>query len=391
MTKIIAMQIFNKTSKHDDIINKVLKWINDIITSHLQRIFNVNLKMNYCSKHFKKSITIAMRKSQKKIYSFAFSYRSIVLLNTINKIMKFILIKRINYLAKMYNLLSRTHFNVRKNTFTKHALHYMMKRIHSTWNKRKIIMIMLLNVMRTFDNITRQRLLHNLRMKRLDEKLMRFINFFLSNKMTILKIDEYDIEWLEIFVDTSQDSFMSSILLLFYNASLLKKLKRRSIFASDFVDDIKMKAKNHIFEKCIEIIIKTHEKICISWTLKHEMKFASFKYQFIYFNRRRNTRALKFIRLFEFNQEIKVKQKMKYLKTIMNTKFNWKTHVNQNKTKTFKSIKTLRNFNDTTWNAKFFRIKQMMHAIFISQLTYACSMWYTSTKKKSISRKWSKI
>ena len=53
---------------------------------------------------------------------------------------------------------------------------------------------MLLNVMKAFDNIARQKLLYNLRMKRLDEKLMRFIDFFLSNKMTILKIDEYDIE-----------------------------------------------------------------------------------------------------------------------------------------------------------------------------------------------------
>ena len=57
---------------------------------------------------------------------------------------------------------------------------------------------------------------------------------------------------------------MSSILFLFYNASLLKKLKRKDIFASDFVDDIEMKTKNYIFEKCIEIIIKAHEKICIS-------------------------------------------------------------------------------------------------------------------------------
>ena len=391
MTKIIAMQIFNKTSKHDDIINRILKWINDIITSHLQRIFNVSLKMNYCSKQFRKSITITMRKSQKKIYSFAFSYRSITLLNTISKIMKFILIRRINYLAKMYNLLSRTHFDAKKNTFTKHALHYMMKHIHSTWNKKKIIVIMLLNVMKAFDNIARQKLLHNLRMKRLDEKLMRFINFFLSNKMTILKIDEYDIEWFEIFVNTSQNSLISSILFLFYNASFLKKLKQRDIFASDFVDDIEMKAKNHILEKCIEIIIKAHEKICISWTLKHEMQFASFKYQFIYFSRKRNTRAFKFIRLSEFNQKIKMRQKMKYLKTIMNTKLNWKTHVNQNKTKTLKSIKTLRNLNDTTWNAKLSRMKQMMHAIFISQLTYACSMWYTSTEKKSTSREWSRI
>ena len=57
---------------------------------------------------------------------------------------------------------------------------------------------------------------------------------------------------------------MSSILFLFYNASLLKELERRNIFASDFVDDIEMKTKDHILEECIEIIVKTHEKICIS-------------------------------------------------------------------------------------------------------------------------------
>ena len=66
--------------------------------------------------------------------------------------------------------------------------------IASSVLKGKITVTMLLDVMRAFDNIARQRLLHNLRMKRFDEKLMRFINFFLSNKMTILKIDEYDIE-----------------------------------------------------------------------------------------------------------------------------------------------------------------------------------------------------
>ena len=74
---------------------------------------------------------------------------------------------------------------------------------------------------------------------------------------------------------------------------------------------------------------------------------------------------------------------MKFLKIIMNTKFNWKTQVNQNKSKILKSIKALRSLDDTTWKAKLSRMKQMMQTIFISQLTYACSMWYTSTRKKN--------
>ena len=175
--------------------------------------------------------------------------------------------------------------------------------------------------------------------------------------MTILKTSEYDIEWLKIFIEISQNLSMSSIFFLFYNASLLKKLKRKNIFANDFVDDIKMMTKNHIFEECFKIIIKTHEKCCVSWLLTHEMKFASFKYQIIYFNRKKNTNVIEFIRLSEFNQVIKISKKMKFLKIIMNTKLNWKTQVNQNKTKILKSIKALRNLDDITWNAKLSRMK----------------------------------
>ena len=387
MLRIIVKQISSKISKNDDIINKIWKWISDIIASHLQRIFNVDLNEDYCSKHFRKSIIIALRKSQKKFYSLAASYRFIVLFNTISKLMKFILVRRINFLTKKHDLLSRTHFEVKKVVSIEHALHYMMKRIHSTWNKKKIIVIMFLDVMKTFDNIARLRLLHNLRIKRFDEKLMKFIDFFLFNKMTILKTSEYDIEWLKIFIKISQDSLMSSILFFFYNASLLKKLERRSIFASDFVDDVKMMTKSNIFEECFKIIVKVHEKCCVSWLLTHEVKFASFKYQIICFSRRRNTNVIEFIRFSEFNQVIKVSKKMKFLRIIMNTKLNWKTQVSQNKTKILKSIEALRSLDDTAWNAKFSRMKQMMQTIFISQFTYACFVWYTSVREKSHSKK----
>ena len=386
MTRAIAKQNSNKVSGDDDIINRVWKWISDIIASHLQRIYNVNLNENYCSEHFRKSVTIALRKPDKDIYSMTISYRPIALLNIISKLMEFILTKRISFLAKEHDLLSRTHFGARKVVSTEHALHYMMKRIHSAWSKKLIIVIMLLDVMSVFDNIARLKLLHNLRMKRLDEKLIRYIDFFLFNRMTILKTSEYDIEWLEIFIEISQNSSMSSIFFLFYNAFLLKALKKKNISTSEFVDDVKMLTKNHIFEECNDIIVKAHEEVCVSWTLKHEMKFASSKYQLIYFSRRRRTDVTESILLPGFNQRVRANKKMKYLSAIMNEKLNWKAQISQNKTKTLKSIEALRSLDDTTWNAKLSRMRQMMQTIFVSQLTYACSIWYTSTREKDHSK-----
>ena len=131
MTKIIAYTISNKASGKDEITNGILKIISSTIASHLQRIFNVSIEEDYCSKHFRNSVIIALRKSDKSSYAVVSFYRSIALLNIIDKIMKLIIARRIAYLAETHGLLPITHMGARKAVFTEHALHYVMKRVHS--------------------------------------------------------------------------------------------------------------------------------------------------------------------------------------------------------------------------------------------------------------------
>ena len=47
VSKAIAMQISNKAPGDDGIINRVLKWVNDLIAPHLQRIFNASMDSGY--------------------------------------------------------------------------------------------------------------------------------------------------------------------------------------------------------------------------------------------------------------------------------------------------------------------------------------------------------
>jgi hypothetical protein len=72
-----------------------------------------------------------LRKINKLDYFVFKTYRLIVLLNTLNKIMKSIMTIRLNYAAKKHHLLFRKHFEDRKNIVSKHALHYIMKIINS--------------------------------------------------------------------------------------------------------------------------------------------------------------------------------------------------------------------------------------------------------------------
>jgi len=55
--------------------------------------------------YFKKTITIILRKLNKKDYFKLLFLRFIVLLNILNKILKLIISKRLYYIVKIYNTL----------------------------------------------------------------------------------------------------------------------------------------------------------------------------------------------------------------------------------------------------------------------------------------------
>ena len=121
----------NKTLEKDKILNRILKTVFSHIAFALNWIFNTNLTLKYCLKHFRKNIIISLRKSNKFDYSILKVYRSIVFLNIMSKIMKIIMISRLSYVAKKHEFLSRSQFEDRQKVFIEHAFHFITKKIHT--------------------------------------------------------------------------------------------------------------------------------------------------------------------------------------------------------------------------------------------------------------------
>jgi len=64
--------------------------------------------------YFKKTITIILRKLEKKDYLEFSSFRFIILLNTLNRMLELIILKRLCYVIKVYNTLFNTQITIRK-------------------------------------------------------------------------------------------------------------------------------------------------------------------------------------------------------------------------------------------------------------------------------------
>lgn len=86
----------------DQITYLILKLLNEQLFPYLYRYFNNNFFLGYCRVYFLVSITVVIRKPSKPDYIIPKVYYPIALLNILKKALKFILAKRITYLAKTY-------------------------------------------------------------------------------------------------------------------------------------------------------------------------------------------------------------------------------------------------------------------------------------------------
>ena len=333
--KIIHKISSNKTLKINKIINKALRQLARVVVEQIYFFFNKCIKKKIQSSHFKKIFTIMLRKSRKKNNSKFALYKSIALLNTLNKMLKLIVFKRIQYVMKMLKTFSNIQMNARRQRSINIILQFITKKIHTIWNEQKKRMTSLfnLNINNVFDNVSHFCFLHNLKKRKISNKLLKWMKNFLKNRSTTLIIENYTMTKRKINVNISQNSSFSSILYLFYNANLLKlcenvKLRLNII---KFVNDINILTYNESTKRNCEMLKKTWNKI-VEWAKRHDFKFNERKHELIHFS--------KILKKYNMNVNIMLKKHwvsasidLKILKIQLNFKLKWKSHFRQIKMK----------------------------------------------------------
>ena len=97
----------------------------------LTRLFNHCLTAGYCPTHFRRLITVALRKPKKGDFKNPKIYRLIALLNIVGKIIDKVLIKQMLFIADAYSLLLRTYTGKRVATGCKYVVYLLLEKIHA--------------------------------------------------------------------------------------------------------------------------------------------------------------------------------------------------------------------------------------------------------------------
>jgi len=211
-----------------------------------------------------------------------------VLLNTLNKILKFIIFEHLQNIMKACNLISNTQMKVHKHRSTDTTLQLITEKIHTVWSdtRKRIVSLLSLNEKNAFNSVTHDRLLHDMKKRKVFRLLFKFVKNFLRNWCIIITIDDYTMMNCSVNVNISQNSSLLSILYLFYNMNLLKvcnniKLKTNFI---NFINDINILIYKKFIKCNCKVLNEIYDK-CEQWLKMHDIKFSKTKHKLIHFTR----------------------------------------------------------------------------------------------------------
>jgi hypothetical protein len=176
---------------------------------------------------------------------------------------------------------------------------------------------------------------------------------------------------------------ISFILYLFYNVDLLKLWKRsfRRIIVINFVNDINILTYNSNITSNCRVLKKMHAH-CETWTRRHDVIFASIKYELIYLTRHS--------RKFDMQTTIRicdvVKQfssQIRVLRIQIDIKLKWRTHVKNIQKKMIIQTLAFSHFIIFIWDACFVKTRLIYKTMIKSVVTYASIIWHASYKRSN--------
>jgi predicted RNA binding protein with dsRBD fold (UPF0201 family) len=383
--RIIKKCKFDNASSSNEISNRILKILIKKLLSSLTNLFRACVEHDYHSQCFREANIIILKKSNKSNYIDFKIYRFIALLNTIDKTFEFIIARRINKFAEIHEMLFATQMKERRKRICETTLKLFIEQIHTIWNmsKNKMITLLSMNVANAYNHVSRKRFMHNLRQRKISDWIMTWTSNFMKNKHITLIIDDDTTFMNKINADISQNSSISFIFYFFYNANILKSLKRSwyKIIVIEFVNDINILTYETSSKSNCKVLKKIHVE-CELWARRHEARFASIKYELMHLTR--NHRRFNMTTIININEVIKKSFiSMRMLKMQFDIKFKWGSHVKKIHEKMTTQMFTLTRLTASTWKVCFKKTRHVYTIVVRSIITYEFNTWHASHERSN--------
>ena len=117
----------------NEILNIFFKSMRKLFAEAIAALTQACWQLIYYFKHFHRVRTIILHKIKKNFYINFHFWKSIILLNTVEKIIKTVTAEQIWKMTEKHNMLFAHQMSVCQNWFTKTALNLLVNQVHEIW------------------------------------------------------------------------------------------------------------------------------------------------------------------------------------------------------------------------------------------------------------------
>jgi ribonuclease HI len=349
----------------------------NIIENRFVKLYSNLISYGYHPICWREAIGAILKKPNRKA-SLPKSYRVISLLNCLGKIAEKIVATRLGYLATTTDIVNFDQMGSRRQISAIDAVMSLVHDIQLAKSEGKVTSVLFMDVKGAYDHVSLNQLLKICQDLGLPRSLCNWIECFMSCRQVQLAFDGNKQEKQKVKIGIPQKSPVSPILFLIYIRNIFSDINKINIRSPSYVDDISLNASSNSIEENCLLLEKAAEKM-LQLQSQNNIQFDMEKIELIHFHSKRTISSEDFpIQI--GNKQIDPKNLTKWLGVWLDSKLNFKEHVEKkiaDATRTFYQIARLSN---TERGLSFQAMRQLYIACITSIADYGVPIWWNNQK-----------
>lgn len=359
----------NKAPGLDDIDNKMIKNLTKKSIVQLTYIINSMIRLNHWPNKWKTALIIPIGKNGKEKHR-PTNYRPISLLSTVSKLTEKVILRILTQTLRKSELHDPFQFGFKTKHNSTHQLTRIITDTIKAFNKNQTTAMLLLDIEKAFDRVWVHGLLYKMIKLKLPIFIIKLISSYLTNRTFKVKLDNSFSKEKSIKAGVPQGSVLGPKLFNIFIHDLPDfPNTKKALFADDtaiYAHSFSAIAATRLIQYHLNILMNYYE----TWKIRVNEK----KTEMIIFSRKINDTKL-VVPLKINKQPVTQKHTVKYLGMELDSRLNFKKHIEKIMGKAYGAKKSL--YPLLRKNSKLnFQNKKLIYTTLIRPLmTYAAPAW----------------